>query len=407
MHADELEVLENFLQSYRRCLAEVSAAGHARSTQAVYEDLRMWRAGLLAPQAAFGEFEEAWFKLRSSQLLHSTTDETAYDCMSKDSLSQKTELVLACADHGIADEGVSLYRKKDTARLVELAFEQKVSCSSFISESNIMTWFIDCGLAREISVKPLDQKLRFLDLSLRRETHNYLVEPAMSIAEVLALIHRAFDFVAKRFHCGCSNLLLGEFGIANTSSLALISKLLYGGELAKSARPFSSAFVYHKQQVLSKALARFRVSEVVQLLPAISQNRGKLSLVLLSEFGGFELVWLCGVILAAYRYGMVIVLDSALTVLAAAIALEIIESAAFDPDYQLRDILIASHKSSEASAALLYDRLGISPLFNCSCSAGEACAALMAYSGILLLDRCFRQLHASGNSGIIPGADLC
>jgi nicotinate-nucleotide--dimethylbenzimidazole phosphoribosyltransferase len=90
----------------------------------------------------------------------------------------------------------------------------------------------------------------------------------------------------------------------------------------------------------------------------------------LAAFGGFEIAFLAGVVIAAAEHRLVVLLDGFITG-AAALAAERIRPGT-------RSSLIAAHRSPEPGHALVLDRLGLEPLLDLRLRLGEGSGAALA-----------------------------
>ena len=148
---------------------------------------------------------------------------------------------------------------------------------------------------------------------------------------------------------------LGDMGIGNTTSASTLTAALLDVDAARvcgRGTGLDDAGVARKVETVRRAL------EV---------NRGNDPLTAL---GGFELVFLAGLVLGCAANRTAVLLDGFITSAAALVAARIEPSVV--------DVLIASHRSPEPGHALVLDALGLEPLLDLELRLGEGSGAALA-----------------------------
>jgi nicotinate-nucleotide--dimethylbenzimidazole phosphoribosyltransferase len=110
------------------------------------------------------------------------------------------------------------------------------------------------------------------------------------------------------------------------------------------------------------------------------------------EVGGYEIVGLAGVILAAARARVPIVLDGFIVAASALIA------GAIAP--QAIGYCIAAHRSQEVGHAFAFEALGLRPLFDLELRLGEASGAALALPLIEAAARMMREMKTFAEAGV-------
>ena len=155
-------------------------------------------------------------------------------------------------------------------------------------------------------------------------------------------------------------VLLGEMGIGNTSSAALIMSRLLDLPLSDCVgrgTGLDDAGLQRKLAVLDQAL---------------SANAGAQSpLAVLAAFGGFEVAMMCGGILQAAAENRVIVVDGFITTSALLVA------QSMQPLVLQRCVF--AHQSDESGHARMLAHLGAQPLLKLSLRLGEGSGAALAW----------------------------
>ena len=140
----------------------------------------------------------------------------------------KPQNVIFCADHGIADEGVSVSPK-------EVTWQQTIHFTHGGGGVNFLTHqhgfglkIVDAGVDFD-----LPYELGIINMKVRKGTRNFLHEAAMTEEEMSLCLERGAEIV-KRCEAEGSNILsFGEMGIGNTSPSSIWMHLFTGIPLAK------------------------------------------------------------------------------------------------------------------------------------------------------------------------------
>jgi nicotinate-nucleotide--dimethylbenzimidazole phosphoribosyltransferase len=148
-------------------------------------------------------------------------------------------------------------------------------------------------------------------------------------------------------------------GIGNTTSAAAIICALTGGEaedVVGRGTGIDDETLRRKLAVVGAAVERVRDLDWKTVA---------------SEIGGYEIVGLAGVLLAAAQARVPILLDGFIVSAAALVARAIAPTAI--------EYCIAAHRSREAGHAMALRSLGLVPLFDLDLRVGEASGAALAF----------------------------
>jgi nicotinate-nucleotide--dimethylbenzimidazole phosphoribosyltransferase len=249
----------------------------------------------------------------------------------------KSAVVVAAADHGVADEGVSAYPPEVTAQML----------ANFHAGGSAV-----CVLAREAGAA-----LHVVDAGVGKPTGNIAEGPAMSRADAEHWIEQGRTLAGE---LETDVVALGEMGIGNTTSAsALVAALLRVEPRLVCGRGtgLDDDGLARKVAVVERALG---VNGVDAADPVVA----------LAALGGFELAFLCGLTLGGAANRMVVLLDGFITSAAALTAVRL-EPAA-------KDALIAAHVSTEPGHRFVLDELGLEPLLDLRLRLGEGSGAALA-----------------------------
>lgn len=269
------------------------------------------------------------------------------------SIDRPLMLVFA-ADHGIAEEGVSIAPSSVTQQMVLNFLAGGAAINCFCRANHLPLKVIDAGIKEEISPAPS----ALINQRIAAGTRNFAHEPAMTEAQ----LHQALLFgrlVAEHEINSGSNLLaFGEMGIGNSSSAAAILAAVSGAPVADCVgvgTGINSDQLAKKIGLVKKALER-----ITDFSP----------LNILLEVGGFEIAQICGAMLATAQAKKTILVDGFIVSSAALLATKINPAA--------RDYMIFAHESDETGHQLMLNLLNAKPLLNLGLRLGEGTGAALA-----------------------------
>jgi nicotinate-nucleotide--dimethylbenzimidazole phosphoribosyltransferase len=249
-------------------------------------------------------------------------------------------MIVFCADHGVAEEGVSPYPAEVTRQMV----------ANFHSGGAAIN-----VLCRHASIEPV-----VVDMGVGRPTRNFAREPAMTRSQAEQAIETGFAYAAKADVLGA-----GEMGIANSTSAAALFSAFSGLdplETAGRGTGLDDAGVARKVDVIRRALA-------------LHKPNPRDPIGVLAALGGFEIAAITGLILGAASRRHLVMLDGFITCSAAIVARAIAPAA--------MDYVVFSHCSAEKGHRKMLEFLDARPLLNLEMRLGEGTGAAL---GIGLLE---------------------
>lgn len=268
-------------------------------------------------------------------------------------LTRPTAIVFA-ADHGASHCGVSAYPREVTVQMVANFLAGGAAISVLAKQHDIDLWIVDAGVDGDCGPHP-----RLIDAKIGPGTRNFLHGPAMTAAECAAALRGGADAVQRACHPDSNVLLLGEMGIGNTSSAALLMHGLTGLDLIHCVgrgTGLDDAGLARKCALLAQALQR--------------RSAPQAPLEWLAEFGGYEVAMLTGAVLAGAARRAVILVDGFTVGVAAALA------ARLDP--ACLDYCVFGHCSQEHGHRMLLESLKVRPLLDLGMRLGEGSGAALA-----------------------------
>ena len=289
---------------------------------------------------------------------------------------ERRTVLIGAGDHGIADEGVSAYPSEVTAQMVGGFAAGFAAISAFARTARAAVLVADFGVRSGLPPHPA-----LIAANVGPGTRNFAHGPAMTRDLVeRALEAGAFAFAAARELAPFDVLAIGEMGIGNTTSAAAIIAAFTGKpprEVAGRGTGIDDARLEKKIAVIERALARcadFTWDEIAM------------------QVGGFEIVGLAGVILAAAAERIPVVLDGVIVAAAALIA------GAIAP--QALGYCIAAHRSQEPGHRLALEALGLRPLFDLELRLGEASGACLALPFLEAATRMIAEMKTFEEAGV-------
>lgn len=285
-------------------------------------------------------------------------------------------MIIFAADHGIADEGVSIAPSIVTQQMVLNFLHGGAAINCFCRTQNLPLFVVDAGIKYPIEPQPAE----LINQRIAAGTKNFSQEAAMTLTEAEQALNLgaalAQDFIKRGFNV----LAFGEMGIGNSSSaaalLAAISK--------ESVEDCTGRGTGISDEQFNK-----KVSLIKQALTRISDHS---ALALIRELGGFEIAQMCGAMLATAQAGKIILVDGFIASAAALLATEINPAA--------RDYMIFAHQSHEKGHQLLLNILNAKPLLDLGLRLGEGTGAALAVPLLKAAASFYNDMATFASTGI-------
>jgi nicotinate-nucleotide--dimethylbenzimidazole phosphoribosyltransferase len=286
-------------------------------------------------------------------------------------------LLVFAADHGIANSGVSAFPQEVTWQMVQNFLNGGAAINVFCNQHQIQLYVIDAGVNYTFE----SPHRRFIDAKIGRGTHNFLHQPAMSLAQVHQCIQKGNEVIELIYQQGCNIVGFGEMGIANTSSASLITSLICERPIAActgKGTGLDDDGLHRKIIILEKAL----------------EQLGKVSnsLDILATFGGFEIAQMTGAMLAAAQKRMVLLIDGFICTAAFLVAHSI--------NPLIKEYAVFCHQSQERGHQVQLAYLQAEPLLHLNLRLGEGTGAALAYPLIQSAVGFLREMASFESAGV-------
>ncbi|MCV2354659.1 nicotinate-nucleotide--dimethylbenzimidazole phosphoribosyltransferase [Paucibacter sp. B2R-40] len=286
---------------------------------------------------------------------------------------REPQLMVFAGDHGLARRGVSAYPSDVTWQMVENFLAGGAAVSVLARQHGLALTVVDAGVAHDFA-----PRAGLVIAKIAAGTADCAEQAAMTSDQCATAIAAGKNLLTKR---PGNALLLGEMGIGNTSSAALLLARLQNLPVeACTGRGtgLDDAGLQRKIATLSAVLQRH--AEATEPLQA------------LAAMGGFEIAMMVGAVLQAALERRVIVVDgfiaSAAVLVAARLQPAVLERCVF------------AHRSMESGHRLMLEALEAEPLLDLGMRLGEGSGAAMAWP--LLASACLilREMASFESAGV-------
>ncbi|MDH0863537.1 nicotinate-nucleotide--dimethylbenzimidazole phosphoribosyltransferase [Mitsuaria sp. GD03876] len=283
------------------------------------------------------------------------------------------QMMVFAADHGLAAHGVSAFPSDVTWQMVENFLAGGAAVSVLARQHGLTLSVVDAGVRHSFEPRP-----GLLIAKIAMGSRDMLDGPAMTVDECATAVAAGKTLLQRR---PGNALLLGEMGIGNTSSAALLLSRLGGLPLKDCVgrgTGLDDAQLRHKLDVLSRALDKHpRATEPLSALAAL---------------GGLEIAMMVGAVLQAALERRVIVVDGFITGAAVLVA------ARLQPAVLERCVF--AHRSNEQGHRLMLDALQAEPLLDLGLRLGEGSGAALAWPLLESACRVLNEMASFDSAGV-------
>lgn len=264
-------------------------------------------------------------------------------------------VLIAAADHGVHEEGVTPWPREVTAAVVRAACDGGAVSRALADAHGVRLAVLDVGVAGELADHRALVRRR-----VRHATQNLRTQDAMTAGEAREAMDAGAACATALIDQGTDVLLLGEVGLANTTASACVVAALANSDAAAVTGRGSGAddtMFTRKREVVAAALRRLEGRQA--------------PLEVLAAVGGLEHAALVGAMLASAHARVPVLLDGVATLAAALVGCRLRPA--------LGGYLVASHRSVEPAADIALAQLGLAPLLDLGMRLGEGSGALVAW----------------------------
>ncbi|MEM0988404.1 MAG: nicotinate-nucleotide--dimethylbenzimidazole phosphoribosyltransferase [Pseudomonadota bacterium] len=263
-------------------------------------------------------------------------------------------LLIFAGDHGLVAEGVSAWPQEVTAQMVLNFLSGGAAANVFARTNDVRLTVADAGVAVELPDTPGLRRA-----GIRAGTRNAARQDAMTHDEMSRALTFGAALADEAIEGGARVIAIGEMGIGNTASAALLAHALAGLDLPALTGPgagLDADGVARKQAILASVAAR---------------RPGKLPPEqALTAFGGLEIAAMAGALIGGAARGAAVLVDGFIATAAAMVALTARPEAA--------PYAVFAHRSHEPGHRLMLQHLGVEPILDLDLRLGEGTGALLA-----------------------------
>ncbi len=327
---------------------------------ALSEALQRRIDGKTKPLGSLGQLEA--LMLRLGMILGSETPQL-----------REPQLMVFAGDHGLAARGVSAYPSDVTWQMVENFLAGGAAVSVLARQHGLALRVIDAGVAHDFA-----PRADLISAKLAHGTADSSQQAAMSAEQCQQALRQGRRILSE---APGNALLLGEMGIGNTSSAALLLARLQNLPIERCAgrgTGLDDAALARKIEVLSGVLQLH--AEAVEPLQA------------LAALGGFEIAMMVGAVLQAALERRVIVVDGFIASGAVLVA------AKLQPAVLQRCVF--AHRSKESGHHLMLEALQAQPLLDLGLRLGEGSGAALAWPLLQSACRILAEMASFESAGV-------
>jgi len=328
------------MELLQKTLAEIQGVNNDMAQKA-----RRHVDNLAKPMGSMGKLEDLYVQLAAIRgELHPTVS--------------KKGIVVFSGDHGIVEEGVATGLQSVTLAQTLNFVRGLTGVCALAKQAGADVIPVDVGIAVDFNEPGVrDEKIRY-------GTANFTKGPAMSREEAVRSLEAGIRVSRELIDQGYDILGTGEMGIGNTTPSSAILSVFSGKspeEVTGIGANLPEALLPHKAAVIQKGIA---VNRPDPLDP----------IDVLAKVGGLEIGGMAGVMLGCAAARRPVIVDGFISTVSALIAVRL--------KPEVKDYLIASHKSLEKAACMASELLGAKPCLDLDMRLGEGTGAALMF-GIL------------------------
>ncbi|MFH2057448.1 MAG: nicotinate-nucleotide--dimethylbenzimidazole phosphoribosyltransferase [Pseudomonadota bacterium] len=288
------------------------------------------------------------------------------------------QIVTCAGDHGVTEEGISLFPSEVTPQMVYNFAAGGASVNVIANHAGAKVKAADIGVNHDF-----EPDLPIFHKKVRHGTANFTKEPAMTRDQAIRSIEAGIEIVNELEAEARVDLLgTGDMGIGNTTPSSAIIAAFSGidvEQLTGRGTGIDDQTLANKIRVIKVGLALHRPDPEDPI-------------DVLSKVGGLEIGALAGLVLGAAAKGIPVICDGLISTAGALIACEL---APFAKNY-----LFASHKSVEVGHKFMHQRLGLDPLIDLKFRLGEGTGAAVCMELLDLSTRILADIKTFEEVGI-------
>lgn len=289
--------------------------------------------------------------------------------------------VYTCAgDHGVVDQGVSLYPREVTRQMVLNFLNRGAAVSVLARTCGLDFKVVDAGCA---GLK-FDPHPNLIQRKIAPGTADLTLGPAMTEEQCLQALCLGIELAGQAHDQGIRALGLGDMGIGNTSASTALYCACFNlapQDMTGPGTGLDGAGVARKIKIIEQALE-------INAKAVKSANPVRI----LAALGGFEIACLAGLALGAARHGLVMVVDGFISTAAFAVAWKLCP--------HIMDYAVFAHVSGEPGHQKALELMHAHPLLDLGMRLGEGTGAALALFLLRAAVNVFNDMASFGEAGV-------
>jgi nicotinate-nucleotide--dimethylbenzimidazole phosphoribosyltransferase len=283
-------------------------------------------------------------------------------------------------DHGVVEEGVSLFPKEVTPQMVFNFLAGGAGVNVLARHAGAEVRVVDVGVDFDFGDTP-----GMLHRKVARGTRNFSKGPAMTRDETLAALQVGIELADQCKSEGVGLVGTGEMGIGNTSPSSAIIAAISGlsvRDLTHRGTGIGDAALENKIRVIEQGLA-------------LNRPDAHDPLDVLTKVGGLEIAAIAGLVLGCAANSIPVVIDGFISTAGALIASEL--------HPHVRDYIFAAHQSVEIGHRFMLERIDVRPILGLDLRLGEGTGAALAMGLIEAGVKIMNEMATFEQAGVSQG----
>ncbi|MCF2624854.1 nicotinate-nucleotide--dimethylbenzimidazole phosphoribosyltransferase [Fusobacterium perfoetens] len=264
--------------------------------------------------------------------------------------------IVAAADNGIIDEGVSSCPVEYTRIVSEAMLNNTAAIGIMCNTLGIDLKVVDTGIKTEIKRKYPN----LYEMKVMNGTENFYRTPAMTMEQAVGAVENGIFFM-EELENDYDIFSTGEMGIGNTTtSSAVLYSLTKSSieEVVGRGGGLSDESLITKKKVIFESCVKYNTFQLD-------------TLEILADVGGLDIAFLTGLYIGAAKCRKLILVDGFISSVAALAACKL--------NPLVKDYLLITHLSEEPGMKIVLRELGAEPFLNMNLRLGEGTGAVLAY----------------------------
>ena len=264
--------------------------------------------------------------------------------------------IVAAADNGIIDEGVSSCPVEYTRIVSEAMLNNTAAIGIMCNTLGIDLKVVDTGIKTEIKRKYPN----LYEMKVMNGTENFYRTPAMTMEQAVGAVENGIFFM-EELENDYDIFSTGEMGIGNTTtSSAVLYSLTKSSieEVVGRGGGLSDESLITKKKVIFESCVKYNTFQLD-------------TLEILADVGGLDIAFLIGLYIGAAKCRKLILVDGFISSVAALAACRL--------NPLVKDYLLITHLSEEPGMKIVLRELGAEPFLNMNLRLGEGTGAVLAY----------------------------